>query len=160
MNNRWEWHVGTRDVDGVVSDVTEPDGADLRIDGDPNTGRAAPRRPRPGIVDRLRLKLCAAVADLIVLHGRARMVMVGISVVVVLSVGWWAVRPKPPPLEASLPFITDTSPAPPADVNADIVVHVAGAVQRAGVVILTEAPVWLMRCRRLVASPLTRICRG
>jgi hypothetical protein len=31
MNNRWEWHVGTRDVDGVVSDVTEPDGADLRI---------------------------------------------------------------------------------------------------------------------------------
>ena len=82
--------------------------------------------------------LRAAVADQIVLHGRARMVMVGICVVVVLSVGWWAVRPEPSPPEASLPFITDTSPAPPADVNADIVVHVAGAVQRAGVVILTE----------------------
>ena len=138
MNNRWEWHVGTRDVDGVVSDVTEPDGADRRDDGDVDTGRAAPQRPRPGIIDRLRLMLRATVADQMVLHGRARVVMVGICVVVVLSVGWWAVRPERPPPEASMPFITDTSPAPPADVNADIVVHVAGAVQRAGVVILTE----------------------
>lgn len=82
--------------------------------------------------------LRATVADQMVLHGRARVVMVGICVVVVLSVGWWAVRPEAPPPEASMPFITDTSPAPPADVREDIVVHVAGAVQRAGVVILTE----------------------
>jgi hypothetical protein len=130
--------VGKSDVDGGASAVTELDGAGRRDDGDVDTGRAVPQRPRPGIIDRLRLMLRATVADQMVLHGRARVVMVGICVVVVLSVGWWAVRPEPPPPEASMPFITDTSPAPPADVRADIVVHVAGAVQRAGVVILTE----------------------
>ena len=130
--------MGRRDVDHVASDVTEPDSAGRSVAGDLHTGRAAPQRPSPSVVDRLRLMLHGVVADQIVLHGRARVAMVGISVVVVLSVGWWAVRPGPPPPEASMPFITETSPAPPVEVSTDIVVHVAGAVQRDGVVILTE----------------------
>lgn len=130
--------MGRRDVDGVASDVTERDDADRSVDADLNTTRAAPQRPSLSIVDRLRLMVRGVVADQILLHGRARVVIVGVSVVVVLSVGWWAVRPEPPPPEASMPFITDTSAAPPAAVGADIVVHVAGAVQRDGVVILTE----------------------
>lgn len=50
---------------------------------------------------------------------------------------WWALRPPPPPAEASLPFVQQvsvTSPVPSVDVgSALVVVHVDGAVRHPGV---------------------------
>lgn len=83
--------------------------------------------------------------------GPARLVTSAVAVLIVCAGGWWLVRSPPPPTEAALPMATTTpvgtraaepvlAPASPAssgtapvDAAADVVVHVAGAVERPGV---------------------------
>lgn len=46
---------------------------------------------------------------------------------------WWLTRQAPPPVEASLPLVEATAPAPTTTVAQPVVVHVAGAVVAPGV---------------------------
>ncbi len=64
------------------------------------------------------------------------------AIAVVVAFGWWLGRPtEPPPIDDAIPFATPlpTTTAPPgtdAVEPAEVVVHVAGAVERPGVVVL------------------------
>lgn len=51
----------------------------------------------------------------------------------VIGAGWWLTRQAPPPVEASLPLVQATVPAPTTTEALPVVVHVAGAVVAPGV---------------------------
>lgn len=74
--------------------------------------------------------------------GVGRLVLTAVSVTVVGAGAFWLVRSEPPPVEASLPMTSGSTPAtlpPPATIQpsasepAQVVVHVVGAVERPGV---------------------------
>ena len=52
---------------------------------------------------------------------------------VVVGAGWWLTRQAPPPVEASIPLVQATVPAPTTTEAQPVVVHVAGAVVAPGV---------------------------
>lgn len=78
--------------------------------------------------------------------GPRRLVGGGLTIVLAVGVGWWLVRPAPPPTEARLPYadgVTSSTSVPTASTAttapsstqpAVVVVHVAGAVAAPGVV--------------------------
>lgn len=111
-------------------------------------------RPSAGWWHRLLDRCRDGVAGLCAVHGARRVALVPIGVVVVAVIGWWALRPGPQRPESTMAFAGEYPPAANGvtagatvggDVSNDavsvapsVVVHVAGAVPRAGVVILTD----------------------
>lgn len=64
----------------------------------------------------------------------ARAVVAGVALLGLLAGSlWWLTRQSPPPVEASLPLVEATAPAPTTTVAQPVVVHVAGAVLTPGV---------------------------
>src|SRR5688500_6667290 len=96
----------------------------------------APERPAPRRTpfDRAR--------DWVTWFGPGRLVATTVSIAVLVVAGFWLLRAPAPPVEDSLPMATTTtSPeAPPPSTDSaeasEIVVHVAGAVDRPGVRVL------------------------
>lgn len=79
-------------------------------------------------------------AEWVVWFGPARLVVSAAAVLVVCGGVFWLVRSSPPPTEAGLPMATTVAPATPTTTDVDggaaagpVSVHVAGAVERAGV---------------------------
>jgi competence protein ComEA len=63
-----------------------------------------------------------------------RAAVAGVALVgLVLGALWWLSRQAPPPVEASLPLVQVTAPAPTTTEAQPVVVHVAGAVLAPGV---------------------------
>jgi competence protein ComEA len=72
--------------------------------------------------------------------GWARVGVTAVAVLAVLAAAYWLVAPPRPPAEAGLPFATAATTAAtaattaaPVPVGNEVVVHVAGAVERSGV---------------------------
>ena len=64
----------------------------------------------------------------------ARAVVAGVALLgIVAGSLWWLTRQAPPPVEASLPLVEATTPAPTTTAAQPVVVHVAGAVAVPGV---------------------------
>lgn len=90
-----------------------------------------PERPTPP------QRLARRVADWLQWVGWARVGVTATAVLAVLAAAYWLVAPPRPPAEAGLPFATSAttaaSTAVPAPAGNEVVVHVAGAVERSGV---------------------------
>jgi len=64
----------------------------------------------------------------------ARAAVAGVALLgLVVGALWWLTRQAPPPVEASLPLVEATAPAPTTTMAQHVVVHVAGAVVSPGV---------------------------
>lgn len=134
------------------------DGAQAPIGTTPDS-RVDDELARPSMNWRHRLmdRLRESVAGLCAVHGTRRVALVPIGLVAVVAIGWWALRPGPQRPEATMAFAGEYQPATnagtagatlggnaPSDLAAatavapSVVVHVAGAVARAGVVILDD----------------------
>lgn len=137
---------------GFANGASAPVGTtpDSRVDD-------GPVRPSTSWWHRLIDRCRDGVAGLCAVHGARRVALVPIGVVVIVAIGWWALRPGPQRPESTMAFAGEYLPAAngvtagatlggnaPNDavsamaVAPSVVVHVAGAVPRAGVVILTD----------------------
>jgi len=108
------------------------------------------RRPPPwrSPLRRGWLRAGASLRPWIAWFGLGRLVSAVLTVVVAVALGWWLLRPAPPPTESRLPYASApvvassappaasavSGPAPPATVASAVVVHMAGAVVRPGLV--------------------------
>lgn len=109
------------------------------------------RRPPPwrSPLTRGWMRARASVRPWIAWFGLGRLVGAAVTVVVAVALGWWLLRPGPPPTESRLPYASVPAPsssgplstavgssasASPATVAAPVVVHMAGAVVHPGLV--------------------------
>ncbi len=95
---------------------------------------------RPSSPPTLRVLLAERARSWLVWMGWRRVLGAVLGAVVVVVVAWWMFRSDPPPVERSIPYTSTSTTAapeatsPPTSPSGRVVVHVAGAVVRSGLV--------------------------